>query len=275
MNPLPWMERIVRQFAIWLARRRPIPPEGIVNAGEGNAGYGCFQVELRDQDGNRFLPKKVAWSHTEGLWVSAGEPAYECSVRNSTLKDYDQKYLHFFRGYTITTRSAPLFILQRLSGYAYLARYWDLFAQRRFNKHNLVQQNRIRVLRLMLDETIKHDDFKVSPIGLVVELYSMRSIRHPESDSLINYYDLLLKSLVASGDLHQNQSLYQLAPPALMTLSAYEEEERRHDDNVWQQKLIGALTLVLIVVGIAQAVVTYAAIPTANSANASMTADQP
>ena len=45
----------------------------------------------------------------------------------------------------------------------------------------------------------------------------------------------------------------------MLTLNDYELEERRHRDNILQQRLIRRLTWALIAVGISQTAVTYAA----------------
>ncbi|NTA19837.1 hypothetical protein [Agrobacterium tumefaciens] len=72
----------------------------------------------------------------------------------------------------------------------------------------------------------------------------------------MTYYALLLGALKESGDLEafDNVSNYGLKPQALNTISAFGLEERRHNENRNIQIAIVALTVILLVVGAAQAV---------------------
>lgn len=117
----------------------------------------------------------------------------------------------------------------------------------------------MQVLRLVVNGTEKNDEFKVSIFSLMELLYTRRWFRHPEQEATTNYYEMVLKSLVGSGELSViDQGMrYQLKPQGLTTLALYELEERRHNDNIKQQSRIGKLTAVLIFIGIIQALATY------------------
>ncbi|MBY5819835.1 hypothetical protein HFN60_30035 [Rhizobium leguminosarum] len=72
----------------------------------------------------------------------------------------------------------------------------------------------------------------------------------------MTYYTLLLGALQESGDIaaFDNGSNYALKPKALNTIAAYGLEERRHNENRSIQVGIVALTVILLIVGAAQAV---------------------
>lgn len=72
----------------------------------------------------------------------------------------------------------------------------------------------------------------------------------------MTYYTLLLGALQESGDVEafDNGSNYGLKSKALNTIAAYGMEERRHNENRSIQVAIVGLTVILLIVGAAQAV---------------------
>ncbi|WP_142081681.1 hypothetical protein [Roseinatronobacter monicus] len=78
-------------------------------------------------------------------------------------------------------------------------------------------------------------------------------MKHPEFKQQMRYYRLVLDSLVASGDLEElKKGQFSLSPKALATLDYYEEADRRHQDNLRQQRRLGWLTFALVLVGATQ-----------------------
>jgi hypothetical protein len=104
----------------------------------------------------------------------------------------------------------------------------------------------MHTLRLLVDQRIQRRDASISSVGLLSEIYSMRAFLHPDQTELQNYCELLLNSLVASGDLESERGSYKIKPQALVTLSQWEEDNRRHKDNVNQQWWIKVFTLALV-----------------------------
>jgi len=100
-------------------------------------------------------------------------------------------------------------------------------------------------------------DFGMSSISLMSLLYSNRWVFHPEKDELIRYCSFLLSSLAASGDLIERQGTFTLAGKALATISEYEEDYRRHRDQIVLQRILAFLTVALVIVGAVQAYVTW------------------
>jgi hypothetical protein len=84
-------------------------------------------------------------------------------------------------------------------------------------------------------------------------MFSIRFFGHPDEETTSRYYELVLDSLLKSKDLElADNTYYGLSSQGLTTLSAYEEEERRHRDNVRVQALIGVLTFATVAVAIWQ-----------------------
>lgn len=113
----------------------------------------------------------------------------------------------------------------------------------------------MKVLKYFLERSIDAGNFQTSVVGLMADFHSIRSMLHPRYGETQAYYEIVLQSLVASGDLSQNGTSYSLAHKAVATLDHFEEQEQRHNDMVKQQARIGQLTAVLILVTISQAAI--------------------
>jgi hypothetical protein len=68
------------------------------------------------------------------------------------------------------------------------------------------------------------------------------------------YYRLLLKSMVATGDVEYREG-YKATAQALKTLADFELEDRRHRQTIGQQRAIVTLTVVLAIIGFLQVAV--------------------
>jgi hypothetical protein len=115
----------------------------------------------------------------------------------------------------------------------------------------------MEVLNHFLIKTIASMNYVDSSIGIATDFYGNRWIGHPEEANIENYYDLIVKSLVHSGDLvHHNSIYYKISSQALATLDKYAEEQARYAEGTTIQRRIVTLTIVLAVIAMAQIVVT-------------------
>lgn len=252
-----WIQATAYMISGRLAQRRPMPDRFTVD--ETNDFLG---IRLLERGGNgRFIFSKIEKGGMKGRWY-AGNNAdpVERFIPKEDLPSYDFQGEEFYHGYSGRAENPYSFIFGNTVGLSWYYEKWDTWTQGRFNKRELTRQDRMQVLRLFVSKTSEDTDFEVSILGLMEILYTRRSFRHPHQETTNNYYELLLRSLVDSGDLsnHGNNGVaYALAPQGLTTLASYELEERRHHDNLKQQGRIGKLTGVLILIGLLQAWATY------------------
>ncbi|HDZ9392160.1 TPA: hypothetical protein RUZ63_003389, partial [Vibrio cholerae] len=64
-------------------------------------------------------------------------------------------------------------------------------------------------------------------------------------------------SLVASNDLIKEKYGYKLSCYAMVSLSQFEQDERKHKETLKQSKAMSWLTFVLIIVGLMQAYIAF------------------
>jgi hypothetical protein len=193
-----------------------------------------------------------------GRWWDGESHSYEASLPNELLFSGQIYISRYIETYEFRHESMAGFLIQELLAWPILVKVTNRVRQNLFNKRKLVRQERIAVLKIILAATLSNRNFLIDPVSLASSIHSYRIFYHPQKDDLINYYNLLLKSFVETGDLLPHEGIsYKLASKALATLADFETDDRKHHDQVKQQKLIVILTLALVVVGIIQAIATW------------------
>ncbi|MBP2563399.1 hypothetical protein J2857_006198 [Neorhizobium galegae] len=174
----------------------------------------------------------------------------------SELADYSLWVQHYYRGWTFYHDGMPSFFWNHVTHYPFFRVGLDRLVQSRFNKQLLTRMDRFKVLEHITDQTIKDRDFRTSPFDLMTEFYTARWVHRPDKDELLTYYTLLLEALEETQDLqaYNHGHRYGLKPKALNTITDFALEERRHNENRNIQIGIVALTVILLIVGAAQAV---------------------
>ncbi|MER9331629.1 hypothetical protein [Mesorhizobium sp. M0488] len=251
-----WLRATAYMLAGRMALRRRMPGQFTIDETNNFRGVRLIQPETK----KRFILDKVVTGGMDGRWFEGNNaPPVERFIPKKELPSYEFQGEEFYHGYTGRADDPYSYILGLAFGVSWFYEKWDHWTQGRFNKRGLTRQDRLQVLRLFVSETSKDDDFKASIFMLLEILFTRRWFRHPEGETTNNYYKLVLRSLVDSGDLRaiDKGQRFELAPQGLTTIAAYELEERRHHDTMRQQGRIGWLTAVLIGVGIVQALATF------------------
>jgi hypothetical protein len=145
---------------------------------------------------------------------------------------------------------------------ANLLRLWDTITQSRFNKKELVTKKTIELLTFLVDNHFKRgaeypnwntQNEGIGVLSLMKELYGIRWVNHPNSNSQRKKLELYLDSLFKNGDLSKNDGKYYVTGKALKTLEGHEENERRHKDTVGIQRKILWLTFIIAFAALIQA----------------------
>jgi len=243
--------------AIKHALKKPAPqliPRSLPKA----ARVDCFVISLNAKDSSwSVLIEGFSNRGYIGKWLENDTYASEVSILPSAVESATFECTHFIGPYEFSYKSAASMLWQELICLPYINVYQDRYSQYRFNKLNLTRLDRIAILRFVYEATLENNQIQISSITLAGRLYSNRIFFHPDKTRMFNYCRLLLDSLVASEDLELKGAMYSLSSKALISLSRYEEDERRHKDMISQQRALKWLTGALILVGLIQAFVTY------------------
>ncbi len=205
----------------------------------------------------RFLAKSVSDEGLTGIWfpeITGG--GYDKTIELSRLKNFTMRIKFYYRERLFEYTSPIEFILHQYLPIPYCWLKLERAKQRLYNVKTLIRQERIDVLRVLLREVLEGEE-KFDKFWMINRLYGPRSSAHPGFAQLLKYYDMLLDSLVDTGELLKDGTGYVVAPKAFTTIAEYEEDDRRHKNQINLQRLIVVLTVCLVIVGLLQAIVTW------------------
>lgn len=253
----------IRRYFMWrvcdIALRNVAPPI-FTTSRPGSLQNNFFAVYLYDSRGiPRFVANEMQAEGLRGKWSNSAtsfKAESECSVPYEAFDNFTIAIDYYYRGWRFRTNGVPMFVLQYLCSYPFWRIYTDRILQAVFNLRPLARRDRMKVLSFILAQTIKDREFEVHPTGILTHLYSARWVLRKDHQELMSYYGLLLDSLKHTGDLATGKhgGYYSIKPQALNTIAAFQREERRHRDNYKIQRGIFLLTVVLMLVGVAQAI---------------------
>lgn len=215
-------------------------------------------VYLHDQDGKkRFIVQGLEKDGVVGLWFNDHEQSGERrTLGNADVANMEISLLQIYGNARFNYTTASSFILGLWTLYPVREVRRDRIEQRRFNRTELIRADRMRLLEHFLKKTIEKPDYSPSVVSLMADLYTLRSMDHPRYNETEQYHELLLNSLVQSGELQMNSVSYSMTDRTIPSLENLQGQKERHDDNIRQQRRIGWLTASLIGVAAIQAVIT-------------------
>lgn len=226
----------------------------ISRSGEAGANVNCFVVSVERSGLPDLLVKSVSDDTLVCLQWDGERYSDECNVPLSALNTRDFRITHFYGLSEIHFIGLNDFLLNRAMPWHYLgiliSRRLHSVGQYFFNKKKLVTKQRVDLLKLFLERALKgRTDNNV--IDVMTELHSIRWIWHPLRDVEQRRLEFYLRALVETGDLRVENQSYVLTGFALRAIEEYEEQERKHTENVkmqwrtfWLALVIGALTVI-------------------------------
>jgi|TARA_B100001059_G_C17772665_1_gene549373 hypothetical protein len=250
----------VNFFKRWIIKsllKKPAP-DRIPRSGDKAGSVDCNVVYIRAKDESwTILCNEINSKGVTGKYWLNKKDYGELSIPWTWLIDYELDITHFYGTYDLRYSSVLQYFFEGILPWDKLKIVLGKVQQFLFNRKELVRSERIETLKLILEETIENRDFTVSSVSLSGLLYTQKWVFHPDKSRQLAYNDLLLKSLAESGELTSVQYDFKLSPKALVTISEYEEDQKRHRDNLAQSSATKWLTFALIIVGLVQAGVTY------------------
>ncbi|PTV70262.1 hypothetical protein [Agrobacterium pusense] len=231
-------------------------PSMIPTSGERATANDFYVVYLLDSEGTaRFLVNEISDTELRGKWSLDGRNFTEPkALSTSELSGFTVWIQHYYRAWTFYSIGVLKFLLYRWTNWPWLRVKFDRLLQARYNRQELPRQDRMKVLSYMMSETIKDRTFQTHPTNLLTHFYTVRWVHRPDKEELMTYYTYLLDSLKVSEDVVATEHHgYKLMPKALNTITGFDLEEQRHNDNKKIQTGLFWLTIVLMVVGVVQA----------------------
>jgi len=181
------------------------------------------------------------------------------------LKDLDEYSLRIIHHYGLYNLYYNSFLNYILTGWTKIdvikCKIHKLFNNTKqfvFNKKRFAKLDRLEILRALIDMQFSGNGENFMTMDVMTYLYSLMWIMHPGKDEQEHRLQIFIDSFVESGELKFDGSChYTVTGKAINTLSRYEEEERKHQENKKLQNRMVYLTLAIVLVGIVQAYIAY------------------
>lgn len=224
----------------------------------GNEGerVNCYTaIAYKDHEG------LIIRYYSEGYLVCLKHDGRKYSIQTkitfSELMDYEVKIIHYYGLNTITYFSwlelarGMAFRLPYITSWLLTKKEW--FLQGLFNRKKLVTKDRIEILRAILNANLD-GEIKITPLSIMSIIHSDRWYLHPNRELELSKIELYLEALSDTNELKRtNHMQYDITGHGISAIEIYEEQERKHTDNISNQRRIFWLTIVIALLTFVQA----------------------
>ena len=267
-----WFALKLLLWALRIALKRPAS-RSIPRSGSKGKAVDCYSVDLRTLDGIHYdiLVDSISNNAIVGLFWSGNSYEYGGSIVYNLLGKFEFSACHYIGLIEVRYTSVVGFIFQETLRIPYIQIFFSELRQRIFNLKTLYRSNRIKILQILIDMRLKADtddgisfilgDKGHSSFEIMKILYGERIFAHPQHDWLSARLDLTLESLVTSADVSEENYKFHAVGKALETISLFEEDNRRHRDQMILNWVIAILTFALVIVGILPFILEYMTAP--------------
>jgi hypothetical protein len=233
---------------------------------EPRRNYFSAHFHTNDESKERFFFKAITGSSVECLAWDGQTFSKPTKVDVSTIDADTVDVFHWYRKIHVRTVGTQAFFKSEVTLQPFFRNLKEFLAQRVYNSHFKLRQERQEVLRELLDRSIlfsqqtnRIDPFsaKKSAVEWFFEIHGDRAGQHPTYDENVLKFRALLHSLVASSDLKEEDHRISVSPQSLVSLANFELEERRHQDQLSTNRRIALLTAVLVIIAAADAVIQF------------------
>lgn len=220
-------------------------------------------LSLPSASSNDFYSIELSRDDSRILVVGKEELGFNCIVFGDEelgirkVLDVDKEYCsqcrlrieHYYRGYQFTYTSAAKFIFLDFIKWHKVLVFKDGIDQSLYNSRTLVREERLDVLKYLVEKKIE-DGRDFNSITMAVDKKTRKWFYHPDKDRYRVHLQLILDSFVESGDLKKQEHGYRVTGKALITLSEYELNVQRHNDSLKSAKMSNRISSAIFFVGV-------------------------
>jgi len=256
------MRRIILKLVLQYLTKHKCGEGRIPRSGREGEEVNCYSTFLFKQEEPFLIVEAGSDNEIKGSGWDGERFSIPKSITFTESREYQLRITHYYGLYTTKYTGLLDFILFGITKYEVLkCNVHKIFYKTNqfiFNKRRLATPDRIELLRILIDHHFKSSGNSFSSIDIMTMIYSLKWVLHPESDSQEHKLQLFLDSLLETGEIKKvDETKYQVTGKAIVSLSKYEEEERRHIESIKLQRRIVWLTLAIVLVGLVQAIIIY------------------
>lgn len=247
----------LRLARIFLAKALHCPcPQLVPRSGHDGAKVKCFSIFIDKVGKPYLLVRSLSGDNLDCHEWSGQSFDKPLTVALSSIDASDVSITHFYGYSEVQYKGLLDFVLGRTFFLPYIRIHVERIVndvdQYFFNKKKFFTRKRIELLKFLIQRRLDGIP-STGAIELMTDLYSLKWVLHPGKESQLKILNFYLDSLVDTGELRRNNHKYELTGEALKAIEIYEEQERKHTENVKIQRRMFWLTLTIVLLTGAQA----------------------
>lgn len=226
----------------------------IPRSGEKGAAVNCYVTAIDKGDDPYLVVRSLNNGQLSCLKWDGSNFSTSVAIPLDNLHLRDFHITHYYGLAEVSYHGIIDFVLMRITCWPYLkihlVQALSHVDQYLFNKKKLITKQRKELLKVLVEHALEgHTEHE--PLDLMTSLYSIKWFSHPHGEQAQSRLEFYLDSLVETGELKKTNYKYVLTGHALRAIEEYEEEERKHTENVkmqwrmfWLAFAVAALTVV-------------------------------
>ena len=226
----------------------------IPRSGEKAKLVNTFVIYLYEDGEPKYMIDRLDDGKITALIWDATQECFdkETEITYSDVIALEANIIHYYGVNEIKFNSINDYALHNTTKAIYLKvhfyRFKSWYTRYRFSKKELIVHERIQILRMFIKNhvTSKKYDSSMSANELFTTMYTMLWYIHPKSSEYRKTLQLNLDSLVSTGDLVKVGNNYNVTGKAIDTITRYELEENRYDQQLATQKITSRLTFAIV-----------------------------
>lgn len=231
-------------------------PDRVPRSGPDAESVDAYVVRAELSSTNPIIAKSITGNGVECLEFDGQRYATK-SVRSiDSILDSEVEVIHYHGLAQTTYLGWSDFAIGHIFRLPYVKAWLhfrsESFEQYLFNKRKLVTKQRIELLKAVLDAQL-NTGHAPSSIDVMVQLYSIKSVLHPEYERLEQQIELYLDAFVQTGELSKQSISYVITGKGIAAIEAFEEQSLRHGEAIAVQGRMFWLTVVIAALAAIQA----------------------
>lgn len=216
----------------------------------------CFVTSIDKEDRPYLIVLGLSGCELSCIEWDGSRYQIERNIQLTTLRLSDFQITHYYGLSEISYSGLLDFVLSRITTWPYIKahsfRWLESFDQYFFNKKKLITKQRMELLKFLIDKTLE-GKAEYELLDLMTDLYTIKCFLHPKREEQQQKLKFYLDSLVDTGELQKTDYKYVVTGHALLAIEEYEEQERKHTENVKMQRRMLLLTFVIAALTLVQA----------------------
>lgn len=224
-------------------------PARISRSGAQGEAVNCYITQVFRKTGQQLVIESISGNMLNCLEYDGNRYSIQSTHTFESLVNEKFEFTHYYGLATIIYSGWLKFALGRIFKLPYL-QVWFIFKktdllQFIYNRKKLVTKERIDLLKVILLAQLD-GAHHVSSLSVMSLIHTDMWYLHPNKHFYLNRVEFYLNALTETKDLLKIDGDYAITGQGIEAIEHYEEEERKHSENIGSQRGMIILTFVIM-----------------------------